>query len=166
MSAPTSPVDVGHPESHCSAAIKPPRAFASQKLLRCSAPGLRAMPGLSRQRKLSNLVPTLQPKQAKLTSLVVGGNAGGQEGRAAGPWLCSQDYYMIAGVEGCEEDTGLRALTTTHSNERGHLITPAEFQNSHSWSAAWTITGWFAACTVTDPAQRKPDNSKSDAGGP
>lgn len=52
---------------------KPQRAFASQKLLRCSAPGLCAMPGLSWQWKLSNL----QPKGAKLTSLVVGGNAGG-----------------------------------------------------------------------------------------
>lgn len=70
---------------------------------------------------------------------------------------------MIAGKEGCEEDTGLRALTPTDGNEGGHLIAPAEFQKSHSWSAAWTITGWSAA---TDPEQGKPDTSKSDSGGP
>lgn len=35
---------------------------------------------------------------------------------------------MITGGEGHKEDTGVRALTATHSTEVGHLITPAEFQ--------------------------------------
>lgn len=132
MLAPTPPIDVAlihHPESPCSAAIKTQEVLCWSKLLRCSAPGLCAMPGLSWQWKLSNLMPTPQPKWAELTSQVRVNTTGSIRKISGFLTLLTEllDDHWWRRIWGKHWGEGL-----SHRNEGGYLIAPAKFQKKRA----------------------------------